>query len=180
MTERRIVVDKLRLTYTGIFSVVELYQLIDRWTREKGYDKRENKNVEEVKPSGKNIELDIEPWKKITDYVRSSIHMRIIMSDIKEVEVEKDNLKVKMNQGKVQIIIDGWLDTDYENRWEGHPIFFFLRSVFEKYVYKPFTVGYENYVASDVSHLHSTIKSFLNLYRYTTTHSGGFSEHRGF
>ena len=53
MAETRIVIDKLRIQYEGLFSVAELYQLIDNWLREKGYDKMERKNVEKVTPKGK-------------------------------------------------------------------------------------------------------------------------------
>ena len=169
MGERNIVIDKLRLNYKGLFKVDELYKFIDEWCRDKGYDKAELKNTEEVKQTGKNIELDIEPYKKLSDYAKSIIHVRIIMSDIKEVEIEKNNVKITMNQGNIQMIFDGWLETDYEGEWEGNPVYFFMRKVFEKYVFKPFGSGFEKYVASDLNHLHSNIKSFLNLYRYSTT-----------
>ena len=166
MPEREVVVDKLRLTYEGIFSVSELYKLIDEWFRWKGYDKRENKNIEIVKPEGKFIEIELEPWKKVTDYAKNVIKIRIQMSDIRDVEVEKDNTKLKLNQGKVHFVFDGYLETDYEARWEGKPIFYFLRTIFDKYFYRPFTAGFERGVKEDLMHLHSQIKAFLNLYKF--------------
>jgi hypothetical protein len=166
MPEREVVVDKLRLTYEGLFSVGELYKMIDEWFRWKGYDKRENKNIEVVKPEGKFIEIELEPWKKVTDYAKNVIKIRIQMNDIKEVEVEKDNTKLKLNQGRVHFVFDGFLETDYEARWEGKPIFYFIRTVFDKYFYKPFTAGFERGVKEDVMHLHGQIKAFLNLYRF--------------
>ena len=166
MPEREVVVDKLRLTYEGLFSVGELYKMIDEWFRWKGYDKRENKNIEVVKPEGKFIEIELEPWKKVTDYAKNVIKIRIQMNDIKEVEVEKDNTKLKLNQGNVHFVFDGYLETDYEARWEGKPIFYFIRTVFDKYFYKPFTAGFERGVKEDVMHLHGQIKAFLNLYRF--------------
>ena len=166
MPEREIIVDKLRLTYEGIFSVAELYNMIDEWFRWKGYDKRENKNIEIVKPEGKFIEIELEPWKKVTDYAKNVIKIRIQMTGIKDVEVEKDNAKLKLNQGKVQFVFDGILETDYEARWEGKPIFYFIRTVFDKYFYKPFTAGFQRGVKEDLMHLHGQIKAFLNLYRF--------------
>ena len=166
MAERKKIVDKLRLTYEGLFSVNELYLVIDKWFRDKGYDKRENRNVEHVKPEGKYIELWIQPWKKITDYAKIDMLIRIIMTDIKEVEVEKDGHTITMNQGKVQIVIDGFLNTDYENKWEGKPFYVFIRTIFDKFVYKSYTARFDAQVAEDVNHLHQTMKSFLNLYRF--------------
>ena len=166
MPEREVVVDKLRLTYEGIFSVSELYKLIDEWFRWKGYDKRENKNIEIVKPEGKFIEIELEPWKKVTDYAKNVIKIRIQMFDIRDVEVEKDNTKLKLNQGKVHFVFDGYLETDYEAKWDGKPIFYFIRTVFDKYLYKPFTTGFERGVKQDVMHLQGQVKAFLNLYRF--------------
>lgn len=167
MTERNLVVDKMRLNYEGLFSVQELYKLIDTWFREKGYDKRERKNTEKVSPESKFIELWLEPWKKITDYAKNVISLRIIINDLKEVEVEKEGIKVKLNQGKIQMVFDAFFETDYEGRWEGKPVYYFLRTLFDKYFYKPYSMGYQNNLMDDVNHLHATIKSFLNLYRYT-------------
>ena len=166
MAEIRTVIDKLRITYDGLFSMPELYAIIDNWLHEKRYDKMEKKNIEKVKPEGKDIELLLQPWKKITDYAKIVINIRLVATGITEVEIEKEGAKVKMNQGRIQIVFDGWLVTDWENRWEGKPIFFFLRQVFDRYVFKPYTMGYETAVAKDVSDLHGEVKGFLNLYRY--------------
>ena len=106
------------------------------------------------------------PWKKYTDYAKCEIKIRLVMSDIVEVEIEKDGSKLKLNKGKIKIVLDGLLTTDYENRWESKPMFYFIRTIFDKYFYKPFTVGYQNNVAGDTKELYSFLKAFLNLYRY--------------
>ena len=167
MAERNQVVDKMRLDYEGLFSVEELYKLVDTWFREKGYDKRERKNTEKIAADSKYIELWLEPWKKITDYAKNVISLRIQISDLKEVEVEKDGIKVKLNQGKIHMVFDSFFETDYEGRWEVKPMFYFIRTLYDKYFFKPYTTGYQNNVMDDTNHLHATIKSFLNLYRYT-------------
>lgn len=164
--EKKSVVDKLRLTYEGIFSLEELYKLIDTFIREKGYDKRERIAQEKITPEGKFIHLDIEPWKKYTDYVKSEIRLKVYITDMKDVEIERDGVKMKMNQGKIQMVFDGYLSTDYENRWESKPIFFFIRTIFDKYIYRIYTDKYEGHVVEDINQLHAMIKSFLNLYRF--------------
>ncbi len=166
MVERDIVVDRMKIEYEGLFSARELYKLIDNWFFEKGYDKREKQSSEIIKPTGKYVEMEFEPWKKVTDYAKNVIWIRLIMEDVKEVEIEKDGAKVKLNQGKVHIVFKGFLETDYEHRWEGKPIFYFIRVIFDKYLYKPFTMGFKQGVKEDVVHLHTQIKAFLNLYRY--------------
>lgn len=168
MAERQIIVDHMRLKYEGLFDVTQLYTMINEWFREKGYDKKERKNVESVLPTGKYIELEIEPWKKITDYAKFVIKLRIVMNDVKEVEVVRDGSKVKLNQGSVQIVFDGFLETDYEGRWEQKPTFFFLRTLFDKFVFKPYTERFKEKLIDEVNQLYSNVKGFLNLYRYST------------
>ncbi|MBS3176925.1 hypothetical protein J4457_06855 [Candidatus Woesearchaeota archaeon] len=166
MSERQIVVEKMHLEYEGLFSVAELYKFINEWLEDKGYDKREKKNIEAVHPEGKSIEIEVEPWKKVTDYAKNVIKLKMAFEEVKEVEIEKEGAKVKLNQGKVHITFDGYLETDYENRWEGKPIFFVIRTMFDKYVYAPFTAGFTEGVKRDIMHLHNNIKAFLNLYRF--------------
>ncbi len=168
MSEREVVIDKMRLTYEGLFDVVELYKLIDRFFKEKGYDKRERHNSERITPEGKFIELELEPWKKITDYAMNVIKLRIVMSDVTEVVVKKDNVKVRLNKGKINMVFDAYIETDYEHRWEGKPLFFFLRTIFDKYVFRPYTSGFRKNVIDDCNHLYNKIKAFLNLYKIET------------
>jgi len=166
MAEKKLVIDQKRLNYTGLFSVTDLYQLIDNWLREYAYDKFEKKNEEIVGPTGKDIILELRPWLKITDYAKNEIRIKIFMKDVKEVEVEKDGSKIKLNQGEVQMIFDGYTVTDYENRWENKPVFVFLRAIFDKYIFEFYSNKFEDVLIEDVNHLYMTVKSFLNLYRY--------------
>src|SRR3989344_8752862 len=149
MAERDVVIERYRLTYEGLFKVLDLYTTMDEFFEDKGYDKREKKNIEKVSPEGKYIEIHVETWKKMTDYAKSVIGVRVVMSDIKEVEIEKDGVKVKLNQGKVQFVFDAWLETDYEHRWEMKPMFFLVRTIFDKYFFKNYTISFKNEVASD-------------------------------
>jgi hypothetical protein len=164
MAELQSVIDKLTLTYEGLFSVKDLYKLIDDWFSERGYDKNEIKNIEVVNPEGKHLELEIEPEKSITDYAKILIHLSITIENVKEVVITKDKTKVKMNQGRLTIVFDGYLKTDWEERWETRPVFFFIRTIFDKYIYKPYTSGYKNWVSKDVNELYDKIKAYLNLY----------------
>jgi len=123
MAERLIVVDKARVEYEGLFEAKALYALFVDWARDKGYFLVEKKHSESVKPEGKYVDMEFEPFKKLTDYAKSIIKMRVTMHDVKDVVVEKDKTKRKFQQGKVSIVFDGILETDYEHRWETKPVF---------------------------------------------------------
>ncbi len=166
MSEVRIIVDGLSLNYEGLFNVKDFYMMIDRFFWEKGYDKREINNLEKVEPEGKYIELELQPYKKLSDYAKIIIRIFIRMFDIKEVEIEVDGKKVKVNQGRLEILLDGFLETDYEGRWESKPSFVFIRTVFDKFIFKTYVGKHEGLLESEVNQLKTQMKSFLNLYRY--------------
>ncbi|MBI3051910.1 hypothetical protein HYY74_05640 [Candidatus Woesearchaeota archaeon] len=167
MAEQRIIVDHLTVSYSGIFNITELYQEIDNFMREKGYDRRELRNQEHVTPEGKYIELELQPWKKVSDYVRHNVRILIRMLKVKEVTVEIDGKKRKMHKGKVYVIIDGIMYMDFEGRWEQRPFYFFLRTIFDKFIYRTYTGMFEDLLVETCSQLQLTIKSYLNLYKHT-------------
>jgi len=166
MSERLIVVDKERLEFSGLFDVKSVFRVMQQWASDKGYWLVEIKHVESVKPEGKWIDMDLMPFKKFTDYAKSVIKIRAQFQELKDVVVDRDGHKVKLQEGKIVMIFDGILETDYEGRWESKPLFFFLRTLFEKYVYTPFISGFERGIKEDLMLLKNNLKAYLNLTKY--------------
>jgi hypothetical protein len=166
MVESKLIIDKLTILYDGLFEVKEFYKVVDRWFKDNSYDRKEKLSSELVREGSKEIELVLQPWKNISDYAKFRFDIRIIMKGVKEVEIEKDGIKLKMQKAKVEVYIDAFLDTDIEHRWETKPLFFFLRTLVDKYVYKFYSDRYETLIKADVANLHSTMKSYLNLNRF--------------
>lgn len=166
MAERLIVLDKERIDYEGLFEAKGLFEVMKQWASDKGYWLIEKKHGETTKPEGKYVDFDLEPFKKLTDYAKSIIKIRMQFSDVKDVTVDKDGKKTKIQEGKVVIIFDGILETDYEHRWEGKPVFYFLRTVFEKFVYTPFISGFERGIKEDTRALKNNMKAYLGLTKY--------------
>lgn len=166
MGEKRPIIDKERITYEGLFSLKEVMGVIKSWISDKGYFPLEKKHTESIKTEGKHVEIELAPFKKVTDYAKNAVIIKILCTDLKEVTVEIDGKKKKLNQGKLQIILDAFLETDYEGRWEQKAIFYVLRTIFEKYVYTPFLSGFETNLRADVDVLRTNIKGYLNLFQY--------------
>ena len=166
MPEKKLVVDQLKMVYEGLFDLNGFYRMIDSWFYEKQYDKLERRNYEQVLPTGKDIEIELLPWKKTTTYFKNIIRMRMRFVNVKDVEIEKDGVKLTVNHGTVRIIIDGYLESDYEGWWEEKPMFYFIRTLYDKFIYKNQFKYYEGWVIGDIQDLHSRIQKFLNLYRY--------------
>lgn len=160
MTEKTLVVDQLKLSYDGLFDLAELYRLIDAWFFEKGWDKYEHINQEQITPTGRYIRLVLEPWKSITDYFKLIIRIKANFNDIKDVEVNKK----KLNQGEVKMVFDGYVVSDRHGLWNSRPLYWFLSIIFNKYIFKEHFNKAERRLVSDLDDLYKRIKSFLNVH----------------
>ncbi len=166
MVERKILVDEEGLDYEGLFNLLELYSVIDDFIKIKGYDKFEPLNEENVHPTGKEIHIVVRPMKWHTDYVRKVLKIDVQFSEVKEVETEVDGVKVKLNQGKIKILYSCYLETDWEGRWEQKPVYYFIRTLFEKYFMRMHMRDFESETRSDLNEIKDKMGSFLNLYRF--------------
>ncbi|MBW2976463.1 hypothetical protein KY347_03380 [Candidatus Woesearchaeota archaeon] len=166
MSELRLVVDHLRLNYNGPFNANDLFKHITAFLKERGWDLKTEKEFEQNTETGKHMEWQIKPWKRITDYVRYWPKIRILVYNYHKVDAVVDRKRVKVGNGRVIIYIDGYLELDETQRWEGLPIFQFLRSIYNNFVYKAYTERFEQRLSSDMHHLYHTIEQFFNMYRH--------------
>ena len=167
MAERHLIVDHLKFSYEGLFSASELYSLIVSFFFEKGWDWVEKMNEEQITPQGKQIRLVLEPYKGATDYHKLLVKIKVNMIDVKEVEIEKNGEKLKLDHGVVRITFDGYVLSDRKNIWANKPFYWLLSYILEKYFYRRHYLGMERWIESDIEDLHQKIKSYLNVFKYT-------------
>jgi hypothetical protein len=166
MVEKRPVIEHEQVVYEGIFNLKEVYRLLYDWMSDKGYVPVEKRVHESVTKAGKHVEVELEPFKKYTDYAKSVIRIHVTAHGLTDVEATVDGRKRKMQKGSVRVTFDSWLETDYEQRWETQPVFYVLRTMFEKYVYTPFLSGFITSVRDDTLHLKEQVKAYLNIERF--------------
>lgn len=166
MVERLVLVNHQKMNYEGIFSLQEIYSVIDKLIKNNSYTKREITNTEVVKKDGRFITIIIEPWRRLSDYAKSVITIKMVFENIKDVEIKKEGIQTKVNQGEATIIFNACLETDFEHRWENTPGFFFVRVLFDKYIFKPFTTDYQSMVMKDFKMFANEIRATLNLHKY--------------
>ena len=68
-----------------------------------------------------------------------------------------------MNKALAEIKAAGYLEKDYENRWERNPLAKFLRGAYDKYIIRSRIEQYEDKVAAEVDEAMAQIKAFLAL-----------------
>lgn len=166
MTEKRLIIDGLELTYQGLFDIDALLKTIDAVTADRGYVKYEKGRAEIVKPAGKEFSIELRPVKRKTDYFALMIKIRIDITSMKDVEVLKDNVRTRLNEGAIHMLFDAWTTTDYEWRWEQKPLFYFLRNLVDRFIYKFHADRYTDELADDCHFIHKNVKAHLNLHEF--------------
>ena len=166
MSERYLIVDHLKFSYEGLFSVAELYSVSSSWFFEKGWDWHERMNEELITPEGKQIRIVLENWKSTTDYYKLQVKIKLNFINVQEVDVKKENHTLKLDHGVFRITIDGYVLTDRDQLWKNKPFMWFLSILSEKYFFNKHFSKLEKWILSDMDDLYDKIKNYLNVYKY--------------
>ncbi len=148
---------------SGIFNFKDTYQFIYRWLTEENYDVEELKYIETVKGESKDIEIKWKATKEVSDYFKNEMKLGWRILGLKNVEVEKNGKREKMNDGSFEVKIDGSLIRDYQGKWDKSPMMKFLRGVYDRYIIKGTWEGYETKLFGDMEDLAEQIKAFLTI-----------------
>ncbi|MBN2423282.1 hypothetical protein JXB41_08725 [Candidatus Woesearchaeota archaeon] len=165
------VVDE-KIEYSGLFSMKEVFRLIDKYFRLKGWDKKIYFDEEYETPTGKYIHVKMQPYKKVDDYIRAIIRIWIYVHDLVEVEKEVEGEKVKTNQGRLVMIFDSKMMTDYRDNWvvgpanNYKPMYFLVQTVMEKYIYRKRLAHWEGVIRHILIGVKTEIMSYLNLNKF--------------
>jgi len=167
MTELYSVVVAEQLNYDGLFSMKEVFRIIDKYYRTKGFDKKIIFDEEYNTEKGKYIHVKAEYYKKTDSYVRLQTRLWIYANDLIEVEKEVEGVKVKTNQGKLSITFDGFIQTDYFELFDDtKPIYFLFRVIYEQYLAKGRIMYWDNVVKHVINELRSEVAGYLNLRKF--------------
>lgn len=166
MAEKKIVYQDKFVAFEGLFDMKDFFRILVKWFNERGYDMFENKNYEEVYEDGKKILVELIPYKKVTDYYKLEIRIFMICENLKEVEVELHGVKKRLLKGRINFTFDAILVTDYENRWEGRPYYYFYRALIDKFIYKSYTDRYVEELIKEAKECQEEVKAYLNMFRY--------------
>lgn len=171
MTEKRLIIDGLTINYDGIFDLQGLLDKIDELTASKGYTKDEKKRELYVSEAGRTFEMELRPFKVKTDYYSLMLKVRMLVTDMVDVDVEVDGVPSLLNKGRVSVVFDAWTNTDYEARWESNPFFYFLRNMFDRFIYTIHADKFVGELDGDCHFLYQNVKSYLELHKFLSDES---------
>ena len=160
--EKKHIVHDLKVNYNGPLSIEGFYAEVDKWLDERGLEKEIKRKSEDVNPKDKKIEWVIEAWKEVTQHVKRVVRLRVLFDNVKEIRVKRRGHTIRVNQADVLVDIDGFLETKLQYQWTQHPIYTFLRVLYDKYVWM-IIEKHEGPVNQDCYDLHRRLTSFFNL-----------------
>jgi len=156
-------VYKQKVKQKGYLNYIDVYNLAYDWLKDHNYKLKEKLYTEKLQPNGKEIILNWEAYKKVTDYFKNVIQIKWHILGMKDAEIEINGKKVATNKGEVGMEFKAELHKDYEKRWEDKPIWKFLRSLYEKYIIRTTVDQYEDDVEDDAKEMIKDVKAFLQL-----------------
>lgn len=151
-----------KIKHKGNWKFSDVYGMVFDWLKKNGYGVSEGL-YKEVVGEGKEIDIEWEASKKVTDYFKYTIKVDWKVVGMKDAEVEVDGKVQKMNKGDLGITIKATFVKDYAGDWEGKPMWKFLRGVFEKHVIPSQIDEYIGELRGEATELSEDIKSFLRM-----------------
>ena len=153
-----------KVKYSGVFVFSEFYKFCYDWlVDEFGLEVVEEKYVEKIKGTTKDIEFKWTGTKKVTDYFKFEVKVAFKVEGLEDVEVIQDKIKKKMNKARVEIKISSTLIKDYEGKFEQSAFKKFLRSIYEKWVIPARIAQFEDKLVSGSDEFLSQVKAYLDL-----------------
>jgi hypothetical protein len=168
MVEKKHIVVGLRLSYNGPLSIEEFYAEVEKWMEENGMQKDLKRKSEDVRSKSKKVEWIIEAWKEATHLVKQEVRLRALFNEVKEIKLKRKGRTIKINQADVLIVIDGFVETKLAHQWTMNPLYTFIRTIFDKYIWNigmTETERHEGPVNDYCYDLHKRLKAFFNLYK---------------
>jgi len=170
MTEMYSTVVGEKLDYEGFFTMHDLFRIIDKYYRLKGFDKKIVFDEEFQTQKGKYFHLKTQYYKKVDSYVRMQTRMWLYVNDYKLVEKVVKGQKVRTAQGKLHIIFDAFLQTEYLGLFPDDKPFYFLFKVFYENMLGRNKILYWDRVSKHViNELRTEIAGYLNLNKFLYT-----------
>lgn len=153
-----------KIKYDGVFNFGDFYKFCYDWlVDETGLNMSEAKYVEKISGDSKNLDIEWEGFRKLTDYFKFEVKIAFKIIRLEKTEITQGGVKIKTNKGNVELKAKGTLVRDYAGKFETSGTNKFLRSIYEKWVIPSRVDEYEMYVISKCDEFLNEAKAWLDL-----------------
>lgn len=167
MSEKKQVLYDLRTSYNGPFVIEDFYAEVDNWIKEKSFIKENKKKMESISKNGKKIHWFIEITSHLDELHHGVVMLRVLMNNVGEVIIKREGKKFRINNGDVMVNIDAFIQSEIHGSfYQIKPIFYFIRTLIDKYIYNFWSFKWDDRVNSDGRELYKRLQSFFNVQKY--------------
>ena len=153
-----------KVKYSGVFSYKDFYKFCYDWLAEElDLILAESEYEEKISGSEKEIKIKWIGFRELTDYFKMEIKVDFHITNLVNVELNKDGNKLKTNQGKMKIAIKGNLLRDYKGKFETSAFQKFLRGIYEKWIITQRVIQFEGYLSGKCDEFAGQAKAYLDL-----------------
>jgi len=158
-------VFKSAVKYEGVLVFKDFYKFCyDYLKDELGFDELgEEVYKEAIKGDEKEIKVKWNGAKKFDDYFKFKIKIEFRIFNLKNVEIQQGEKKLKMNKGIAEVHMKGILVSDYRGLWAMHPVRKFMRNVYEKWIIPSRIDKIETKLVGDCDEFMTQAKAYLDL-----------------
>ncbi len=146
------------LEFEGVVSLDELYKYTQRVLHQRRYDTKEPGYREVQQGKKRTMFWFCEAERNINDYIKDRIDIFFTVRDAEAVKAKKKNTL----QGALSIKVKGFIEKDYEKRWNWNPVIFFLREIKDKFGGSQMSKA-EAVLKEDARWLVNELKAYLNV-----------------
>jgi len=155
---------KSKMKHGGVFSFKDFYIFCYNWLKdETGLIITEKKYIEKIAGDKKIIEVKWECYRKLTDYFKFELEVKIKADPLFKATITQDGAQVETNKGTVEVEIKGVLVRDYQGKFEMSATQKFMRSIYEKWVVPSRIDQFEDKVTGDCDEFLGQAKAWLDL-----------------
>jgi len=159
--------DKLfssKIKFNGIVNFADFYKFCYEWLRdETGLNMAETKYAEKIGGDSKNIDIDWNGSKEMTDYFKFEAKVSFRIIGLTNIEVTQDGKKIKTNKGSIEVSISGNLVRDYKGKFEKSGFQKMLRGMYEKSIIASRVEEYQGKIIGDCDEFLAQAKAYLDL-----------------
>ena len=162
--EKELYVDHLVIEHEGFFSYTELQKVINDWLKSKNYFKEVVRSKEKVTEKGRNTVTEYIFQRSVGLKHKVMIVMELATNDMIDVDMEVDGKMRTINEGEVEVVLNGFLSSSLKASWETKAYAAFIRGIIDKYIYKLDRPERVEAVVGDTKDLAFKIRGFLKSY----------------
>ena len=152
------IVKDVEFIYEGVFDFKEFLQVIKDFFARHHYDLDEKVYDTKVKGDFKNTTIKWAADKKVDDYNKCFVKLKIDLSDYKEGYADE----TKVVDGELKVSFEAEIERDYQEKWKKSPTKKFLRAIYEKYVSEAKQSRVDSDLKKFVESLKNEIKQYLS------------------